>query len=113
MANSRGGNTIAFYGELNRLYFNDWSDHDHQVTSSMAISIGRDDSGPRDWLGRGAAHAFRVPSKLLPSPLLDAFGSAGWRQMSRRTQTLVEGPSDFEARAATDEEIREYVRHGT
>jgi len=104
----RNEKTVAFFDVLYDKYLADWRANGRQ-TSQIAVSIGEDHSEPADWLGRGAFYGLTFPTKMLTSPLIDALGSAAWRMMSRRTQTIVEGASDFEIGQG---DIKDYVNHG-
>jgi hypothetical protein len=110
---ARNANAIAFYLELNKRYWNDRHSGDpahHQI----AVSIGDDESTSLNWLGRGGAYFFTLPSKMATAPIIDALGTASWRDMTRRTQTILEGASDFEVRPNTPaKEIAEYLDRGT
>jgi hypothetical protein len=104
----RNDKTVAFFDVLYDKYLKDWQANGRQ-TSQIAISIGQDYSEPSDWAARGAFYGLTFPTKMLTSPLIDAFGSAGWQNMSRRTQTIVEGASDFEVGQGN---IQDYVNRG-
>jgi hypothetical protein len=104
----RNDKTVASFDVLYDKYLADWHANGKQ-TSQIAISIGQDYSEPSDWMGRGFVYSLTFPTKMLTSPLIDALGSAGWRDMSRRTQTIVEGASDFEIGQGN---IRDYVNSG-
>jgi len=107
MRHPRNVDTLAFFVELNRQYR-------CHPKSAIAISIGRDHSLPSDWAGRGTAYVLTLPFKMLTAPIIDAFGVAAWRNMARRTQTIIEGSSDFVVRRSTDQKaIENYVDRGT
>jgi len=111
---ARNANAIAFYLELNHRYWDDRHGAADHPPTQIAISIGNDESTTLNWLGRGGTYFATVPSKLLTAPVIDALGTAAWRDMTRRTQTILEGASDFEVRPNTPAaEISEYLDRGT
>lgn len=106
-------NAMTFFLELNRRYYDD-RHSGGQTPRQMAISIEPDYSQPSDWIGRGVAYTLTIPTKLLTAPLIDALGTAAWRDMTRRTLTVVDGSADFQVnRDTTPQEIDSYVNRGT
>jgi pimeloyl-ACP methyl ester carboxylesterase len=111
---ARNANAIAFYLELNHRYWDDRHAAADHARRQIAISIGNDESTSLNWLGRAGAYFVTLPSKMLTAPVIDALGTAAWRDMTRRTQTILEGASDFEVRPNTPAaEISEYLDRGT
>jgi hypothetical protein len=105
---------LSVYLDLNQRYYDDWSSHGHHATTQLAISIGTDESQFSDWVGRGFNYTVTIPFKMFFAPLIDALGSAAWQDMSRRTQTIVEGSDDFAVRRdSTRAELDRYIDNGT
>ncbi len=114
MSHPRNVEALSIYLELNRRYARDCAAHGGHPTTQMAISIGTDQSQFSDWLGRGTIYFVTLPAKMFFAPLIDALGSAAWENMSRRTQTILEGSDDFTVdRHTTPEQLSHYIDHGT
>lgn len=78
----------------------------------ISISMGAEMRTPQCWFWDGAEFLGTDPLKYLCVPLLAALGTPAWENMSRRTATLFEDPTEYNVLQQTHMNIDQLLQTG-
>ena len=110
---------FQFYRGINPIPVSDGSDLNKFNTKLFdprpnpdQILLGRNRIEPFTWpwFSDRLTYVFPGILKIITTPVLDAFGKAGWENMVRRTQTALRTPEEFETEALTVAEVQNITR---
>ena len=90
--NKERRNAAALYGELKRRYMADLAG---AGGTEIPVSLGGDNRGSLNKIGRFLWYFVALLAKLVSAPLIDATGDSAWANMLRQTQNLFRTPAEF------------------
>lgn len=79
---------------------------EEQDLATLRLSVGEYRPTRGEKIGRSLLTIFTAPTKLIGSPVLDAFGGSAWRNMQRRTRTMYHNPDEFSPKVITADRYR-------